>query len=222
MSMPAEVRVALLAEKVPYLLTLFVAACGWLVSYTVGRYEKAPLLEYSTSVGERMASNKTGSAFVTTLRSLSTSELAACARVVFTARSVGSRVEIALTLGEVGQLAGPITSNTFKNLGKSAMFQMELHPGAVVELPMETEAPAILTIAQTPCESEGGMQVGGALPVLMESSLKTWLIRHSLAILWFGIVAWALALCWVYVLLGRTGSDPGKPGGPSQGGVSDP
>lgn len=194
-------RVALLAEKAPYLLTLFVAACGWLVTYTVGRYEKAPLVEYSTKSSAGGTGGNSAMAFTTTVRNISPTGLIACVHLQFVARDTQGMV-VPLKNQELVRLSGPMTDVIFADRDKAVIFQMDLHPAASVELPVSATVSAALTTTLAPCELPTGQTVAGPLPVLMETSLKTSLIRNSLEVLWIGAFALAVALCWIYLTLG--------------------
>lgn len=196
-------RVALLAEKAPYLLTLFVAACGWLVTYTVGRYEKAPLVEYSTKSDVSGVGGSAAKSFTTTVRNISPGGLIACVRLLFVARDK-SGIEVPLRNQELVRLSGPMTDVIFTDREKAVVFQMDLHPAAAVELPVSATVSAALTTTLAQCELPTGQPVAGPLPVLMETSLKTSLIRNSLEVLWIGAFALAVALCWIYLSLGGT------------------
>jgi len=199
-------RAALLVEKAPYVLTLFVAACGWLVTYTVARYEKVPLVEYSTSTDGQDVRNGENSIFSTTLRNISPSGLVACVRLQFTARDHGGR-DVQMKNQELVSISGPLTDVIFTDRDKAVIFQMDLHPEAAVELPMTATTPATLTVRLAPCELPTGLPANGPLPVLMEASLKTSIIQHSLGVLWLGFIALAISLCWIYLYIGWTAAD---------------
>lgn len=205
--MLAALRAAFFAEKAPYLLTLFVALIGWLVTYTASRYERAPLVEYAIddADGQLICNGATAKEFITTMRNISPSASIACVRILFSARSPGSDTNVSLEKGELVHIAGPTVFPVFNKLPAEEIivFQMDLHPGAAIAVPVSTTIPARLSLALAQCELPSGQPSSGSLPVLLASSWQTWLIRHSLSVLWVGGVLFAVSLCLIYIMVWR-------------------
>lgn len=189
---------AIFADKVPYVVTLLVAVFAWLVSYTVARYEKVPLIEYQVDQHSRAAPDPAPTRFIVTLVYISPAQAVACAQLRFRSRVMGSDADTMLTPEPMRVLSGPLIATSLLQKGKDLTLQVPLQPGTRLEVPMRAADAAHLGVFSEPCETEDGAPVSGLLPILKPESMETWVIRQSLTLLWVGALVWAAILLWLY------------------------
>lgn len=201
---PASVQAntALYAERAPYILTLFVGALAWLVSYTVAWYEKVPVIAYSVAALPPSAkASGVVANFVATFTNISPAQAVDCAAIQL--RAVGTKAgsNPPLAKGKVTLLTNSIVSLSLNEGDGAVVLQVvAMQPEAALRLQVSAEAANTLSVFTAPCVSEHGKQLAARLPILKEESLETLVLQRPLLLLWSGAVVWALALATLYGL----------------------
>lgn len=192
---------SLYSEKAPYLISLFVGAFAWLVSYTVARYEKVPVIVYSIATLPRTAAEPDIANFAVSLRNISSAQAVSCVALHFRAAEKKADAPPPLAKGPVTLLTNSIVRHSLDERDGSVVLEaFSMQPQAGIQVQVSGLRVDLIRVFTSPCTSVRGNQAEGLLPILKEESLETVVLEKSLLLLWGGLVAWALALAAVFGL----------------------
>lgn len=192
---------ALYSDKAPYLVTLFVGALAWLVSYTVARYEKVPVIVYSVAAPTPSAAASGVTNFAATFTNISPAQAIDCAAIQLKAVGTTAGSDPPLAKGKVTLLTNSIVRHTLDEEAGAVVLQVfSMQPEAAIRVQASAAGTNSLRVFTAPCVSARGEQKPGLLPILKEESLETLVLQRSLLLLWSGAMAWAVALTILYGL----------------------
>lgn len=205
-------RTALFSDKAPYLVTLFVGSLAWLVSYTVARYEKVPVIVYSISALPRSAAANGVTTFAATLTNISPAQAVDCVAIQLKAVGTNASPDPPLARGKVTLLTNSIVKHTLDEEEGAVVLQvLGMQPEAAIRVQASATATNSLRVFTAPCVSARGEQKSGLLPILKEESLETLVLQRSLIILWSGVFVWAAALAILYWISWSRRREPTRP-----------
>ncbi len=192
---------ALLAEKAPYLFTLFIGAVGWLISYTVARYEEIPVIAYSISQNPSSIGKQSTRDFEVSFSNISHTKAVACVALHLLSDKPQPDAESTIQ-ADGGTMTGTSLMKRVNDPspGELTISVMSMSPGASFRTQISVAPPAGLRVVEGPCKIDPMPSEAVVRPLLKEESFETWILVHSMALLWSGIVGWALALCALYCI----------------------
>lgn len=209
----------LLSEKVPYVLTVFVAALGFAVSQTLDRYNRVPTIEYSVEkmsiLGDvaaldgaaKGASGPTvfldrlppiGQAgFVLTLRNISPTHVVRCLRVdVALLPRVGGPSPAISNWVTSTSASAPVKRRGAEQKDRPGLTVIDMQPGTWIDLRMNASNVGDFSVIPRACstaELEPDSS-GGDLPVVKKRSFETVFVQYALEVFWVGVAAWSVLL----------------------------
>ncbi len=209
-----------MAEKAPYIVTLFAAAFSWLTIRTADRLSSIPFVEYSVASAE----NDGHPGVVVHLRNITLGSKFSCLQLTLGIRQGGTlkfgdpkdqQVILRGTVLSTLKLVTPLPEEWDIQINN-------LSPGADVSLFVPTTgkgSPAALigscSASDSGYEKTAGGETddekatrrsGGELPVLVERSLTTVFVEHELCFLWSALLVWLVIMVvpiWISHRKGR-------------------
>ena len=212
---------ALMSEKAPYVVTVFVATLGFLISQTVDRYNKAPTVEFSIEktglladvVALSGAASAAGpkifldvlpslgqSGYVLSLENISSTHVITCARFDFLLlpRPGGPSPSISNWVTSTSATS-PVKRLGAEKKERLGVTVVDMQPGGWIELRINASNVGDVSILPRPC---GASELGpGAaksdLPIVQPRSFGTMLSKYGMQVFWLALAAWAALLAFL-------------------------
>lgn len=201
------------SDKVPYVVTLFVAALGFALSHTLSKYDKLPIVEYWWTEGSALGDvdavasaaasgavvyqatlpNSRESGFVLTIQNISATSVIRCAKF--------NVLKLPHPLGPEPKVSNWITSTPVDSavrrsssgeIGRQSVVVYDMQPDSQLDIRMNATHVRGLALVATGCgDSELGQgKQETDVPVLKARSLETAFLKYAMPMFWLGLVAW--------------------------------
>jgi len=194
------------SEKASFLVTLFFSALAWTISMTTNRYENVALIEYqiyrSKPMGQLMR-------YKLSMTNISSTQVVECMQIF--AIPIDERGEIArfdsddkmpLPVSVDGTSAVKSSESIDKASGNAVIELSSFHPLTKYQITLSVPQPVQIRLQTLGCESGQTKPESGTRPVLRARSVETFVVEHSLSLLWGGLFLWGLlmlGLAWFTV-----------------------
>jgi hypothetical protein len=202
------------------MVTLVVAALGGVVSLTLSRYERVPLVEFSwtrsAALGDvemartNPASAPSGSRFfrstlpnsaefgyVVRIENISAASVLRCASFhVIQIPDHFSPPQKVSNWVVSSSTASVVRTTNSGDVNDLSIKVFDMQPGADVQIRLNAMHIEELSLLTSAC-GEGDVKMGaplGEVPVVKTKSLETAFIKHAVSVFWVGLIVWVILL----------------------------
>ena len=213
------VGVVILSEKAPYVVTLFVAALGFVVWQTLDRYNRVPTLEYAVDrtavlgdVASVLGAASTvifpttlpalyESGYTVLLTNISSTHVIRCVRVdlLLLPRAGGTSPVVSNWLSSTSG-SRPVRQQVGSDKDRPSTTVLGMQPGQWVELRLNAKHVGSTSVLARACGSEEGVaEQMTDLPVIVPRSAATVFARHAFTLFGLGLLMWCAILVAAFV-----------------------
>lgn len=223
------------SDKAPWIFTAFVAALGFVLSQSLARFDRTPIIEYSLTKGpplgdvaavaarrgtsspkqdywwfsnEVKGSKETG--FVLRLENIATATVARCAKFQIAKTPIpGDNGIPVISEGLYGTDVESLMSYKANGDTQTPGFTViDMQPGASIELRLNTLHTLDLVVIATGC-SDGDAGPGRSAvepPLIFHRSVRTYLLKFALPFLWICVAVWSAFMLFAIIAAYRRGA----------------